>query len=686
MYPFTGTNTLWTLPGMLIVALALSIGWGIRGNYGHELGAMLPGALAAIAACVLSGREDWRRRVLYFGLFGAIGWGFGGSISYMQVIGYTHSGHEETQLYGFYNLFAIGFLWAAVGGAATALPACLEYRRLVDLVASFVPLFLIWVGLYLVEHEIITPSDIVAKAKTWITPSAEVTEEPLAEPGHPDDLLAPGRERSMNHRHEDLFYWLDSDWMTVAIILSGIFLFELIRSRFRSLPGLALFAGIGSILGVGVQYALAKTGQTDRLLELIVKPQGDPSRFPIEQLPTNWPALFSLAPNYLGWGAGLVLGVVAYFLFFGRFSRGMPLYLYMAVGWFVGFVGLAVLGDLHMTPPRGDSWAGIAGMLLGGWLYFIRAGWFGPLTVSVVCGTIGGVGFAGAVWFKLMCVSQGNPNLIADPEVVEAWRHFQSANWHSVVEQSYGFINGIGVALALGILATRWPTLDDDVPRQRWAEVFCLAFVLPVLAYANLAKNLNEYLDKYPAGGGQYQPVPDKMRAPLFSWIELTAWQWYTLLFGIVSLGIILAVSLAGKKKLAILPESWLGRGQLLFVILLWVFVVGNFVKALPAFSEQRFITEGVILVNAVIVTVLLLFVSPSSDLLVMEGKFRGDAWIAGAILFTAIVAGGLPWLLHKHVREVYGDKSAGHAGPNIRFGENANWRINPNLIGVPHR
>src|SRR5438128_11987122 len=68
---------------MLLIMLSLSIGWGIRGNYGHEAGAMIPGALAAIAAALMSGREDWRCRVPYFAFFGALGWAFGGSISYM---------------------------------------------------------------------------------------------------------------------------------------------------------------------------------------------------------------------------------------------------------------------------------------------------------------------------------------------------------------------------------------------------------------------------------------------------------------------------------------------------------------------------------------------------------------------------------------------------------------------------
>ena len=93
-----------------VVALSLSIGWGIRGNFGHEYGAMIPGVLASLAAVLVAGRTDWHRRCVFFAFFGALGWSFGGSISYMQVIAYMHSGYSVLQLYGFACLFVIGFL------------------------------------------------------------------------------------------------------------------------------------------------------------------------------------------------------------------------------------------------------------------------------------------------------------------------------------------------------------------------------------------------------------------------------------------------------------------------------------------------------------------------------------------------------------------------------------------------
>ena len=135
-----------TVSFYVLTALSLWFGWGIRGNFGHEYGAMMPGALAAMASVLLSGRNDWHRRIVYFAMFGALGWSFGGSISYMQVVAYTHSGDSASVLYGFACLFVIGFLWAALGGAGTALPAVVEEeflsafsthgRRLSSLVAT----------------------------------------------------------------------------------------------------------------------------------------------------------------------------------------------------------------------------------------------------------------------------------------------------------------------------------------------------------------------------------------------------------------------------------------------------------------------------------------------------------------------------------------------------------------------
>ena len=44
--------------GVVLSGLAMSVGWGFRGDYGHEAGAMVPGALLGLAICLASGRQD----------------------------------------------------------------------------------------------------------------------------------------------------------------------------------------------------------------------------------------------------------------------------------------------------------------------------------------------------------------------------------------------------------------------------------------------------------------------------------------------------------------------------------------------------------------------------------------------------------------------------------------------------
>ena len=45
---------------ILAVAISLSIGWGIRGNFGHEYGAMIAGVLSSLASASGSDQRDVR--------------------------------------------------------------------------------------------------------------------------------------------------------------------------------------------------------------------------------------------------------------------------------------------------------------------------------------------------------------------------------------------------------------------------------------------------------------------------------------------------------------------------------------------------------------------------------------------------------------------------------------------------
>ncbi|MBL8207203.1 MAG: hypothetical protein JNM09_23420 [Blastocatellia bacterium] len=134
---------------LILAALAMSVGWGWRGDYGHEAGAMVPGALLALAICLASGREDWIKRASVLALLGAIGWAFGGQMSYGIVIGYTAASSFVDVLYGYVGLFVIGALWGSVGAGILALGVTESRSELERFVGPLVAFYVVLTGLNL---------------------------------------------------------------------------------------------------------------------------------------------------------------------------------------------------------------------------------------------------------------------------------------------------------------------------------------------------------------------------------------------------------------------------------------------------------------------------------------------------------------------------------------------------------
>lgn len=510
-----------------LTALSLWIGWGIRGNFGHEYGAMIPGALAAMAAVLLSGRNDWHGRIAYFAMFGALGWSFGGSISYMQVIAYTHSGHSPSVLYGFACLFVIGFLWAAMGGAGTALPAVADRPLLEGLFVPITVVFVLW----------------------WL--QGVVVEPYLVRYGY-----------GLN--------WYDSDWLA------------------------ALLASIAAISVWAVRR---------------------------------------------------------------RLDRATALVLHLAVGWWAGFVILVLCCGLRMTPPRGDNWAGCVGMTAALLWYCRRSEYREISRAALVCGFIGGIGFAAASMLKLAEVTSG-----------------YETNWHSILEQTTGLFNGIGLAAAVAGLARRAPRLADQTERASWTDACAVGFVLLGITYINLRKNVPQWVKS--------KAVPGEMAG-------IPAWIWFEAAYFLLALVAIALYAAHRKHPLPVVPASRVGRGQLLYLGLLWLLVIGNFERALVGFTAQRLVTEGVIYVVALISTLILL-VSAAAPLPGGE-PLPGDQSRAQMTLVGTVAVGAaaaifsivLDWAI---VRAIYGDRFAGHAGLHIRFGPQATINQLENPDRAPNR
>ena len=588
--PTNRRNPLLQAGSLLLVALSMSIGWGIRGDFGHIYGAWIPGALAAIAVCLLSRRDDWHRRVAYAALFGGIGWGFGGSIAYMYTMSYSSSGQWQTIWYGNFAMFLAGGLWAGLGAMGIALPLSIDRDRLTRL---FTP-FCFVLAAIIVANFLLVPAAHFLAAQSGVS------------------MKGPWG----GNRHKSPLYWLDTDWFQAVWALAGVCLYDLWERRFGKSVLLVTFGALGAVAGWLLQTFLNQAGLTPFLLHWLVVPQGDPTAinpetgqlFEANNLMTNWPQFFGDYPQHLGWGIGLLLGVAVYFAWFGRWRNDAGLFLAMWLGWLVAFLVLPVLGSiplaryggLRLTPPRSDDWAGVLGVFLGVSIYARRNKMAPVAYAGALNFVLGGIAFPLMHLFRSLILIPGHPDLNwASGGIPPEWRHYQSANWHSFLEQSQGFAFGVVTCLTFASLWPKLKRVSDEPPVRRWTDAFAVSFVVLFMTYLNVVKNVPEWTKK------EHPLVPAVMKAPLLKWVELSAETWFNLAWCAISLAFVALLIVHLRRRLAIVPASWLGRGQIVYVLLLWIMVVANFERSLNGFSEQRLLTEWLILINASIATFL---------------------------------------------------------------------------------
>ena len=497
----------------------MSVGWGVRGQFGHEYGAALAGALGGMAVALLSGRDDWRRRVAYFATFGAIGWAFGGSMSYMKVVAFAHSPDSATVLYGYANLFAIGFLWAAPGGAGTALPAYLNRDTLT--------------GFYI----------------------------------------------------------------PMSAVFGGWLLRDIIVDLFRS-----------SLHG---KWFMHDTGITAPIVAVL-----------------------------------LVIAVRR------KIDMGSSLVLHLCVGWWIGFLVLVGLFHLHMSPPREDGWAGMAGLVAGLLLFCRRRRLGGIAFATVATGFLGGIGFALGQALKTVNIATG-----------------LQTNWHSVMEQTQGLFHGIALAVAMGLILRRAAAVKDDVPVRRWTEAYSVTFVLWLLTYLNFRRSPINWLPLI-------KSMPERMYG-ISGVADLLPSRgflgWFDMAFLALGIALVWLLVLHLKHGLALVPDTWLGKGQLLYLAFLWTTVFINFADVLPRFAPNRLVTEWFITINAALCTVLMAAATTVRPRHVVSEAADGSyaPWIRRAVLAGfggAILISFSGWALK---RTLYGDSPVPHAGVQIRFGPN---------------
>ena len=100
--------------------------------------------------------------------------------------------------------------------------------------------------------------------------------------------------------------------------------------------------------------------------------------------------------------------------------------------------------------------------------------------------------------------------------------------------------------------------------------------------------------------------VPPTLKAPLLGFIELSPLAWFCIVWWTAATvgGVLLLMH--QRRRLDIVPETWTGKGQLLYVLFLWLMVIGNLARAIPGFSNGRMVTEWVVFMNASLATLLI--------------------------------------------------------------------------------
>jgi hypothetical protein len=343
-----------------------------------------------------------------------------------------------------------------------------------------------------------------------------------------------------------------------------------------------------------------------------------------------------------------------------------------------------------------------------------------PVAVAaLISGTIGGLGFSGMQWVKQVMMSFGNPRILEAKGILpgseefvaitSTWERWQAQNWHSFLEQTYGFVNGIAIAVALGYIASRIKLQSDFEESTshvtgRWTKAFSALFVMLGLTYFNVFKNVDvwskqlnpavwynqiTHADGTTESAQALWDVPYIGRLPGIDFLHMTPSWWFTLTWALLVLACTVIVVRHYRSPLPIIPKSSLAKGQIIFLIILWIMVVANFERALTGWHPNRLLTEWVIFVNAIIATVLILLLPHDQEtVIITEEKnykpFYKRLWIR--TIATLVISSILFLVTNRMIYHYPEYSKLDHKKYHTRFGPDASWKTKPNLKNAEHK
>jgi hypothetical protein len=319
------------------------------------------------------------------------------------------------------------------------------------------------------------------------------------------------------------------------------------------------------------------------------------------------------------------------------------LILWMAIGWWIGFLTITVGLHFLMAPNKGEDWSGSVGMTIALFAYLYRSGLRGAVLVGMVTGVLGGLAFPLGVLFKL----------------IEIYiTHDYPTNWHSILEQSYGFMNGLALSVGMLMILKRAPIVIDEPRVPRAYNAFMVAFLMLLLTYLNMWKEVNDW-------------IAAKALAPQLYFLSTPGW--FDLFYFLIAITFLLLVREHLRRPLAFIPETAIGKAQMLYLALLWWMIIANFMKALVAFAPQRLVTEGTIFVNGLLCTLMVLLWTLRSRMPDIYTVAEYWPTIRKTVIRGSVALLLCPLLCWGIVRAIYGNRFPEAGGKHhFRFGPKA--------------
>jgi hypothetical protein len=174
----------------------------------------------------------------------------------------------------------------------------------------------------------------------------------------------------------------------------------------------------------------------------------------------------------------------------------------------------------------------------------------------------GGIGFAVGDFFNMLGRAQWGP--------IGRFEALHGLDYWKWMEQLFGLIMGIGVGMAFlrRLRAKLMPPAEDQ--SGGYLDTVGLFFLLIIMMWANLHKNFLNW-----AKGSH---IPENLFGIPTGW-------WF-LLVGLVLTAIIL-VAIIRRRNLPLAPATDYGRAQLLFLVILWIAIIGAFMQAFPGMADR---------------------------------------------------------------------------------------------------